>query len=126
MPQTAARLYGYLLLSPDPVSLDQIAADLEISKSSASVASRLLEAYMLARRRGERASKRALYEASDNYQGMLVEQNRLLGAMADLLRKNTAAAGRAGARLQGMADFYQVMRQATEAALAQWIEDRGT
>ncbi|UXN67726.1 hypothetical protein N8E89_28155 (plasmid) [Phyllobacterium sp. A18/5-2] len=33
---TAARLYGYLLLCAEPVSLDRITADLEISKSSAS------------------------------------------------------------------------------------------
>src|SRR6266702_3529718 len=34
MPQTAARLYGYLLLSAVPVSLDRIATDLQVSKSS--------------------------------------------------------------------------------------------
>ena len=38
VPQAAARLYGYLLLCPTPASLDQISDDLEISKSSASVA----------------------------------------------------------------------------------------
>jgi len=59
------RLYGYLLLSAEPVSLDRITSDLEISKSSASVAARLLEQYTLARRHGERGSKRALYEVSE-------------------------------------------------------------
>lgn len=127
VPQTAARLYGYLLLCPDAVSLDRIASDLEISKSSASVASRQLESYMLARRRGERGSKRVLYEASDNYEGMLTAHNRLLDAMADLLRGNAGtASGNAGARLQEMADFYGVTRQATEAALGQWRERRGS
>ena len=33
--QTAARLYRYLLLSAEPVSLDRITADLEVSKSTA-------------------------------------------------------------------------------------------
>src|SRR5207244_11454935 len=60
VPQTAARLYGYLLLCPEPVSLDRIAADLEVSKSSASVAARLLEMYTLARRHGERGSRHLL------------------------------------------------------------------
>jgi hypothetical protein len=58
VPQTAARLYGYLLLKAEPVSLDCIAADREISKTSASVAARLLEQYTLVRRLGERGSKR--------------------------------------------------------------------
>jgi DNA-binding transcriptional regulator GbsR (MarR family) len=38
--------------------------DLEISKSSASVAARLLEQYTPARRHGERGSKRASCEVS--------------------------------------------------------------
>ncbi len=59
VPQTAARLYGYLLLSAEPVSLDRITSDLEISKSSASVAARLLEQYTLARRHGEPPPRRA-------------------------------------------------------------------
>jgi DNA-binding transcriptional regulator GbsR (MarR family) len=121
VPQTAARLYGYLLLNPDPVSLDRITSDLEISKSSASVAARLLESYMLARRRSERGTKRALYEASDNYERMLTEQNRLFDAMAQLLRGNVDTAGaRAGERLQEMADFYRVIREAMDVALNQW------
>ena len=121
VPPTAARLYGYLLLSPEPVSLDRITDDLEISKSSASVAARLLEAYTLARRRSERGSKRALYEASDNYEGMLTEQGRLLDAIGALLHGNAAIApGRASARLHEMADFYRVTREAMEAALKQW------
>src|SRR5882724_9782153 len=86
VPQTAARLYGYLLLCAEPVSLDQISADLEVSKSSASVAARLLEMYTMARRHGQRGSRRLLYEASDNYEGMLSAQNRMLESGAALLR----------------------------------------
>jgi DNA-binding transcriptional regulator GbsR (MarR family) len=122
VPQTAARLYGYLLLRAEPVSLDRITSDLEISKSSASVAARLLEQYMLARRHGERGSKRALYGVSDNYEGMLTEQNRLLDALAALFR--TGATGVASEttrdRLEEMAEFYLTIRQAMETALQSW------
>jgi DNA-binding transcriptional regulator GbsR (MarR family) len=122
VPQTAARLYGYLLLSPEPVSLDRITVDLEVSKSSASVAARLLEMYTLARRHGERGSRRVLYEASDNYEGMLTAQNRTLQAGAELL--TTAARGAASkttrARLAEMAEFYQVTLEAMESALRRW------
>jgi DNA-binding transcriptional regulator GbsR (MarR family) len=126
VPQTAARLYGYLLLNAGPVSLDRITADLEISKSSASVAARLLEQYMLVRRLGERGSKRALYEVSSNYEGMLTAQNRLLDALAELLRAGAGrvASGRAGARLEEMAGFYLATREAMEAALRRWREKR--
>jgi DNA-binding transcriptional regulator GbsR (MarR family) len=126
VPQTAARLYGYLLLSAEPVSLDRITADLEVSKSSASVAARLLEQYTLARRHGERGSKRALYEVSENYEGMLTEQNRLLEALAQLLRRGagTIASGATRDRLEEMAEFYLITREAMEAALQHWRERR--
>jgi DNA-binding transcriptional regulator GbsR (MarR family) len=122
VPQTAARLYGYLLLSAEPVSLDRITSDLEISKSSASVAARLLEQYTFARRHGERGSKRALYRVSDNYEGMLTEQNRLLDALAALLRSGatTAASKATRDRLEEMAEFYLAIREAMESALQRW------
>jgi len=122
VPQTAARLYGYLLLSAEPVSLDRITSDLEISKSSASVAARLLEQYTLARRHGERGSKRALYAVSDNYEGMLTEQNRLLDALAGLLTNgaSTVASGTVRHRLEEMAEFYLAIRQAMDIALERW------
>lgn len=128
VPQSAARLYGYLLLKPEPASLDCIAADLEISKSSASVAARLLEQYTLVRRLGERGSKRALYEASDNYEGMLTGQNRLLEALAELLRTGAEhiASGRTRDRLNEMAEFNLVMRDAMESALRRWRKRRET
>ncbi|MEZ2126596.1 MULTISPECIES: GbsR/MarR family transcriptional regulator [unclassified Sinorhizobium] len=122
VPQTAARLYGYLLLNAEPASLDRITSDLQISKSSASVAARLLEQYMLVNRHGERGSKRALYAVSENYEGMLTEQNRLLDALAGLMRKgaSTAASETAGDRLNEMAEFYLAMRRAMETALESW------
>lgn len=122
VPQAAARLYGYLLLSAAAVSLDRITADLEMSKSSASVAARLLEKYMLARRRSERGSKRALYEVHDNYQSMIGEQNRLLDQLAGTMREGAAIAESPTAqdRLQEMAEFYLTMRRTMEATLQDW------
>jgi hypothetical protein len=126
--RNAARLYGYLLLSAEPASLDRITVDLEISKSGASVAARLLEQYMLVRRLGERGSKRALYEVSENYEGMLTAQNRLLDALADLLRSRAGsiASGDARERLNDIAEFYQVTRKAMESALRSWRQRRRT
>ncbi|MDQ8730207.1 hypothetical protein [Bradyrhizobium sp. LHD-71] len=122
VPSTAARLYGYLLLSAEPADLDRIARDLEIGKSSASVAARLLEKYMLVRRLGVRGSKRVLYEVSDNYVDMLAEQNRLLQALADVLRAGTRVTRSRATRdrLAEMADFYLVVRQGMDATFDRW------
>jgi hypothetical protein len=126
VPPAAARLYGYLLLCPRPVSLDQITEDLEISKSSASVAARLLESYTLARRHSEPGTKRALYAVADDYEAMIRQQNRLLDALAGQLDAGTgiAASKAVNARLVEMADFYRVMRGAMEDAMSRWKRGR--
>src|SRR5882757_9837234 len=76
----------------------------------------------VARRHGERGSKRALYGVSENYEGMLTEQNRLLDALAALLRTGaaTAASETTRGRLEEMADFYLAIREAMESALQRW------
>ena len=82
---TVGRIWGYLLLSPEPASLDLIAADLGISKSSASVTSRQLEQFLLVRRSGQPGTRRALYEANpmsrrffDQILGTYLELTRIL------------------------------------------------
>jgi predicted transcriptional regulator len=126
VPPVAARLYGYLLLCPRPVTLDQITEDLEISKSSASVAARLLESYTLAHRHSEAGTKRALYAVADDYEAMVRQQNRLLDALAGQLKGGAgiAAPKSVTARLEEMADFYQVMRGAMEDAMSRWKRGR--
>jgi hypothetical protein len=126
VPPLAARLYGYLLLCPRPVSLDQITEDLGISKSSASVAARMLESYTLARRHSEPGTKRALYAVADDYETMVRQQNRLLDALAGQFNAGTeiAASKAVSARLKEMADFYRVMRGAMEDAMSRWKRGR--
>jgi DNA-binding transcriptional regulator GbsR (MarR family) len=122
VPQTAARLYGYLLLSDKPVTLDTIVADLEISKSTASVAGRLLEMYTLARRSGQRGTRTVLFEASDDYDGMLNAQKRSLEQLAAIIDEAGHSAGnkKTRARLRTMSEFYLVNRDAMESALKEW------
>ena len=125
MPQTMGRIYGYLLLSTIPLGLDRIAADLEISRSSASVAARLLEKHTLVRRHGERGSKRVLYSVSDNFAGLFSERGVMLGALRALLQGRAAvvASGAAATRLQAMSRFYLAMREAMEAAIREFDAD---
>jgi predicted transcriptional regulator len=122
VPPVAARLYGYLLLSDQPASLDEITAGLGVSKSTASVAARLLERYTLGRRHREPGTKRALYAVADNYEAMIGQQNRLLDALADQLDAGFDVVGsnEAGVRLKQMAEFYRVMRSAMGDALGRW------
>ena len=126
VPPVAARLYGYLLLCPRPVSLDEITRDLGVSKSSASVAARLLESYALAHRHREAGTKRALYAVTDDYKALIQQQNRLLEALAAQLgaAAGIAASRRVSARLEEMAEFHRVMRSAIEDAMGRWKRRR--
>jgi DNA-binding transcriptional regulator GbsR (MarR family) len=122
VPQTAAWLYGYLLLSEEPVSLDRIVTDLEISKSTASVAARLLVTYTLVRRTGQRGTRRVLFEASDDFNGMLNAQKRASEQLAALIKEGaqTTSSRRTRERLRTMAEFYLLNRDAMESAQRDW------
>lgn len=124
MPQVTARLYAYLLLSADAVTLDQMSEELGVSKSSASVAARLLERYFLARRFSERGSKRVFYEASEVYGGVLKEQSSLLGSLARLLRNRAPAVGSGVTRqrLEEAATFYRSIHEAMEEAIQHAVD----
>jgi DNA-binding transcriptional regulator GbsR (MarR family) len=126
VPQTAARLYGYLLLNDGPVSLDRIVADLEISKSTASVAARLLEMYTLVRRSGQRGSRRVLFAASDDYNAMINAQKRSLEQLASLIQEGaqSLSSKKSRERLRTMADFYLLNRNAMESVQREWSARR--
>ena len=119
MPAMPARIFGYLLLQSEPASLDQIAADLEMSKSTASVAARLLERYLLIRRQGERGTKRVFYEVSSSYVGFLLEEAQRLGAFGEFLHKRASVAPSkiTVKRLKQMERFFLGMRDAMTTAV---------
>jgi hypothetical protein len=90
------------------------------------VAARLAESYALAHRHREPGTKRALYAVTDDSEAMIRQQNRLLDALAEQLNAGVRIAPSKGvsARLEEMADFYRVMRSATEDAMGHWKRSR--
>ncbi len=116
MPITAARLYGYLQLKEEPVSLDQIVTDLEVSKSHISTAARMLETHGNVRRLGERGSKRVFYVAGAHPGTPLAKQIGLLNQMSRLIarRKDSVASGTAIDRLTRLGEFHGDLSRAME------------
>jgi DNA-binding transcriptional regulator GbsR (MarR family) len=117
LPANAARLYCYLQLLNEPVTLDDIARDLGISRSHAHTAARVLEGHDNLRRIGVRGSKRAFYLASDDPGAPLRSQAQTLGRMAKLIsaRTDDIAEGAARARLMQLAAFHMALQQAMES-----------
>jgi predicted DNA-binding transcriptional regulator len=119
MQHNAARVYGYLQICNEPASLDDIARDLEISKSNAWAAARTLEQVADARKISERGTKRISYIAGDDPGAPLRRQTELLGMMAELIgsQKDVVSTGLAAQRMARLAGFHRDLKAAMEAVV---------
>jgi DNA-binding transcriptional regulator GbsR (MarR family) len=66
-PRIAGRLMGFLLLKQGPYTLDELADELQISKTSASTNARLLEQYGVIERVTRTGDRRDFYQLSDDH-----------------------------------------------------------
>jgi DNA-binding transcriptional regulator GbsR (MarR family) len=119
LPPSSGRVYGYLMLCAEPVSVDQIAAALVMSRTGAWNAARVLERFGHVSRYGAPGSKRALYAASDNFAVPFLEQTALLEKIGNLLQTcaSTIANEQAARRLEVRAKFWLWIRDAMRAAI---------
>jgi hypothetical protein len=120
MPSSVGRLYGYLLLKQAPISLDQIALDLSMSKGSAWNGARHLERYGFARRQSEPGGKRAFYAPSENFGSSFTATDSLLATFASVLQNGATnvAKGDAAVRLGHRAKFNLMLREAIAKAVS--------
>jgi DNA-binding transcriptional regulator GbsR (MarR family) len=120
MPANGAQVYGYLLFQNHAASLDEIAEALEISKSNACKAAKMLEDKGHIRRVGERGSKRVLYVVREDFGTPFLHRTASLGALSRLMETRGArsADGEASERIASLASFYAVMQTAMEQIIA--------
>ncbi|MEW9854549.1 GbsR/MarR family transcriptional regulator [Novosphingobium sp. M1R2S20] len=125
MQPSLAQLYPYLLLKAQPVSLDDIAENLGMAKSSASVAARMLERYGLARRYGEPGSKRVRYGASESYSGFISSQAELMGSLGRMIEVRAPAVAEEDAlrRLTYLGSFNRKMEATILDRIRQLTEE---
>ena len=96
--RTTGRVWAYLLIRGEPAVLDEIARDLEVAKSGASVGARQLVAFGLARSTGERGSRRVLFSAIDNMEAMFAARSESARSLQRLLLEGARAASTSGTR----------------------------
>jgi len=126
LPAATGRIFAYLLLRDEPATLDTIAADLEISKSSASVGARHLLDAGVVRRLNQRGSRVVLYESVDSFES-LVETDIVRRAMlVEKWRQGVALAPseRARQRMAQLVDLYDFTLTETRATLERWRKRR--
>ena len=119
---TFGRVFGLLFISDRPLSLDDIAEQLGVSKSGVSVATRDLERLGVARRSGTPGTRRVLYEAADNMEPIFEAQfARIRQSLAILQQVRGAVPGeRAGRRLERMSALHQFWLDESQGIMERW------
>jgi DNA-binding transcriptional regulator GbsR (MarR family) len=124
--RTTGRVYAYLLLCLEPASLDQMAAELGMAKSGASVAARQLVGLGMVRGTGQRGSRRLLYEALHDTQAILAARTPQTSEFLDRIRQGAevAPAGPPREHLQQMASELQDLYSELPALVRRILERR--
>ena len=128
--RTFGRLFGLLLVADRPLSLDEIAEQLHVSKASVSTNARSCEELGLARRVGVRGDRRDYYEIDPRaFERVTVKRVAAIHAMAGLAAEGLEAVGDesspARELLTEMLDFYLFMGEQVEELLERWREVKG-
>ncbi|HXA27198.1 MAG TPA: hypothetical protein VN193_00470 [Candidatus Angelobacter sp.] len=127
LPSATGRIFAYLMLRDTPAGLDIIAADLEISKSSASVGARHLLDAGVVRRLPQRGSRRVLYEAVDSFESLVETDNVRRAMLVEKWRQGVALAGseRARQRMEQLVELFEFHLEESRTTLDRWRSRSG-
>jgi DNA-binding transcriptional regulator GbsR (MarR family) len=127
LPRIAGRVFGTLLLSAEPLSLDELTTTLGVSKASVSTdARRLLESGVI-ERVGRPGDRRDYYQiATDFFTRLISYRVSRWIALRDLVREMNATAPdqppAVRERFAYLEDIHEFVRLRVEAALDEWHE----
>ncbi len=128
LPRTAGRILAYLMLSPGARSLDELAADLQVSKAGASTNTSLLERLGAIERETRVGDRRDFFRLRDNLHVRIFEHwltgvkdtRTVLGeALEDAPLLDEAVKE----RLQTLWVFFDHMLEEIEGAGERWMRD---
>ena len=119
---TFGRVFGLLLLSDDPLGLDDISTLLQISKSAVSVVTRELLQAGIVRRLSTPGSRRVLYEASDDMVPIFHATFARVRQSLPLLQSGEPLAhpGHARRRMREMIALHEFWLAESEGIIERW------
>ncbi len=128
-PRIAGRMFGLLLVSEDPRSLDDLAAELRVSKGSVSTNARLLEQRGILERICRPADRRDYYRVppdlfSHTMAQRLSRWQRFHEAIGEARTSLPIQSREVLERLEEYESAYSFMSQVIEEALARWRATR--
>lgn len=127
LPRVAGRLFGLLLVSVEPRSLDDLADQLGVSKASISVNVRMLEQRGVVERIGMPGDRRDYYRIADDIlersmQQRVTRMRQFQQTVATALASVPIKDGVVCNRLRRLDDAYRYLIDTTTRALADWRE----
>lgn len=127
----AGRLFGFLLLAPDAVSLDDLAMELEVTKASVSTNIRLLEERGIVERIGVPGDRRDYYRIGDDILARSVEHRvakiqRFRDAVGAARTTLSISDKRVKHRLAAIDEAYSHLAEYMTGALVSWRASAST
>ena len=129
LPRIAGRMLGLLMVSAEPRSVDDLAEELQASRTSANTNARLLERLGAVERASKPGDRRDYYRVVDNlHERMLDARIEQMKTTRDLLSQAVSCCeGREAQvhdRLCSFAKFYDDMVAALETAKKRWFVEQ--
>lgn len=124
LPPIAGRIFGLLLLSEEPRSLDQLSEELGISKASASTNARLLAQFGLVEPVHRPGSRRDYYRTADDlFERSMAQRLERWRAFTEVIGEGRALPASAPAVRERLARYESALRYMADAigrAMMQW------
>ncbi|MDQ0641992.1 GbsR/MarR family transcriptional regulator [Microbacterium murale] len=117
--RATGRVYGYLLISAEPASSDQLRAVLSLSTGAVSASVRELVSWGLARTIPQPGSRRLLIEAAGGFEQLLAASHERARAFVRTLRagEDVVEGEHAVARLRDVTDLFEAYIDSGERML---------
>lgn len=125
LPRIAGRIIALLAIRSQPMSFDELAETLQISRGSVSTNTRLLEQRNIIRRVSRLGERKDLFEIGADshirfFETMLRRQQRMRDLAAATREGLPASEATARKALTEMESFFSVVLESTEKTLAKW------
>lgn len=129
LPRIAGRMLGLLMVSAEPRSLEELAEQLQASRTSANTNARLLERLGAVERVSRPGERRDYYRVVENlHERMLDARLEQMKTTRDLLSQAVscpnAQSPQVQDRLCSFARFYEDMVSVLEAAKRRWFDEQ--
>src|SRR5215204_2216703 len=130
-PRIAGRIMGFLLLHEGPYALDDLAEELQISKTSASTNARLLEQHGVIERVVKAADRRDFYRLAENHWERMFDvirkrMQRFQTVLDETMTALPANETYGRKRLQETQRFHAFMLENIETRIEEWRRMRTT